>query len=128
MTAATLLLGGCGGHPDTGVVPPASAAYEGFLDDPSPSSKVIHGWVWDANRPDEPVDVDLFDGETHLGKVKADLLRRDLQKAGKGNGRHGYEFPVPDRLMDGRDHRIQATIASSSQALTNSPRMLRWTK
>lgn len=130
MIAATLLMGGCGEGRDAGRTPPApaSASYEGFLDDSAPATKVIHGWVWDAKRPDEAIEVELFDGETRLGTVKADILRQDLIRGGKGNGRHGFSLPVPAGLMDGNDHRIRATIASNGQALTNSPRTLHWSK
>ena len=39
--------------------------------------------------PDLPIEIDLFDGNHSLGTVKAELLRQDLLRAGKGKDRHG---------------------------------------
>lgn len=143
LVAAGLMNAGCGEGPATAVTPgpapaaapapaPAPAAapatLAGFLDDFSPSSKIIRGWAWDSSRPDEPVEVELFDGNNRLGTVKADILRQDLVKEKRGNGRHAFEFPVPDRLLDGKEHQIRAIFAGTGQALNHSPRTWRRTK
>ena len=61
----------------------------------------IAGWAWDSTRPDTPVNVDIYDGETLIATVVADSLRNDLLKANKGNGKHAFSYRVPDRLKDG---------------------------
>jgi hypothetical protein len=103
-------------------------AYQGFLDAATSSDKIIRGWAWDPKRPDVPIDVELLEGNRHLATVKADLLRQDLLKGRIGNGCHAFEFPVPVSLMDEKEHRIQATIASNGQALSKSPRSMRWSR
>jgi membrane protein involved in D-alanine export len=94
----------------------------GSLD--SVSCDAIVGWAWDGAHPDVSVDVALYDGSTLLTKISANLYRRDLEGAGKGNGRHGYSFTVPDSLRDGRPHLITAKIADGSFELKNSPKTL----
>ena len=57
-------------------------AYEGFHD--ATNCQVIWGWVWDQNRPDAPLSVQISDGSTPLATVMANLPRPDLVEAGKG--------------------------------------------
>src|SRR6266567_1447403 len=92
----------------------------GTLD--SADNKVIQGWAWDPQQPDRPVEVDIFDGKTLLGKATADRFRKDLADNRKGNGRHGFIFPTPASLKDGRTHSIRATISGTEIELTKSPK------
>jgi D-alanine transfer protein len=81
----------------------------------------ISGWAWDPDNPDRPVTVELLaDGHLVLAVV-ADELRDDLAQAGKGNGRHGFDIPVPQSLGDGNAHKISVRIKGSSAELNDSP-------
>ena len=91
----------------------------GTLD--SVDSKAIQGWAWDPERPDTPIEVELYDGKSLLGKITADKFRKDLVKNGKGNGSHGFTFPTPASLKDGRRHSIRATISGTEIDLIKSP-------
>jgi hypothetical protein len=81
----------------------------------------ISGWAWDPDNPDRPVTVELLaDGQLVLAVV-ADELRDDLAQAGKGNGRHGFDIPLPQSLVDGKPHKISVRIKGSNAELNDSP-------
>src|SRR4051812_26181245 len=65
---------------------PADPNHEGFLENVHDTQ--IIGWAWHKNRPDEPVEVDLLDGDKALTTVKADSFRQDLLDNKIGNGKH----------------------------------------
>lgn len=87
------------------------------------NDKVIEGWAWNRAQPQEIVKVDLFDGETLLGTVSADLFRKDLLEHGIGDGKHKFSFPTPENLKDGKPHTIRATISGTKTELRNSPKV-----
>ncbi|HTW32683.1 MAG TPA: hypothetical protein VMD76_13460 [Candidatus Sulfotelmatobacter sp.] len=57
----------------------------------------ITGWAWDANRPYEPVDVELYVDDVRVGQRSADMFDVELAKANRGNGMHRFEVRL-DRL------------------------------
>ena len=99
---------------------PSEGLPTGSLD--SADSKLIQGWAWDPQKPDTPIEVDIYDGKTLLAKVSADKLRKDLVDNGKGNGRHGFIFPTPASLKDSRPHSIRAMISGTEFELPKSPK------
>jgi hypothetical protein len=82
---------------------------------------VIAGWAWDKEQPDVPVEVDIYEGRNHIGKVTAYWYRRDLAAAGMGRGRHAFLFTPPSGLKDGRTRRIRARISGTDTDLAGSP-------
>jgi hypothetical protein len=131
--AATLLIGsllwGCDRKPDAtpgsapGSTPTAKPkAYGSNLE--LLDCQMIAGWAWDASQPNTPIKVDVYDGSTLLGTVVAGIARKDLADAGKGDGRHGFKFPVPPALKDGKPHVIKVTISGTTLQLANSPKNL----
>lgn len=71
------------------------------------SAERITGWAWDPDRPDEPVAVDILDGDTVALTIMADRARDDLKAAGIGGGRHGFEILQPAHLFPRSRHRIR---------------------
>lgn len=94
--------------------------FEGFHDDSD--CQAIRGWAWDTRQPNEPVQIEFYEGNVLVGKVLANRFRKDLRDAGKGNGEHAFEFPVPKRLKDNKEHQIRARIAGTQIQLTYTPR------
>ncbi len=84
----------------------------------------IFGWAWFPSQPTWPVDVDIYDGVTRIGWATASAFRQDLLDGGFGDGRHGFLFPTPPALRDGRAHSIKVTLAGSPDALGNTPQPL----
>lgn len=108
--------GPVGGSPREEPVP---ATYEGYHD--VTNCNGITGWAWDAARPDLPLEIDVYDGVRLLARVVADQPREDLQRAGKGNGRHGFMLPTPGDLYDGVPHEIVMKYAATGASLGNGP-------
>lgn len=65
------------------------------------------GWAFDAKSA-APVEVELFIDGQSAGHALADMHRADLERAGMGDGRHGFSIEVPAALRDGRHHRVEA--------------------
>ena len=69
----------------------AEQLYKGYID--WVGSGFICGWVYLADKPNEPIDFKLrLDGKDLL-QSSANLYREDLEKVGFGNGVHGYCCP-----------------------------------
>jgi glycosyltransferase involved in cell wall biosynthesis/SAM-dependent methyltransferase len=99
-------------------------AYEGCLD--SVDHDAIRGWAWDASQPDNHVKVILSCNGILLVTLDADVLRMDLVEAGKGNGRHAFEFPIPFYLKNGRTYSVDVKISGTDFRLSQSPKMIKW--
>lgn len=95
------------------------AFYEGALEAADCAS--ITGWVWDANQPNTPLNVDIFIDGGLAATAAASTFRADLQAGGKGNGSHGFSFPTPPSLKDGAAHSVTARVTSTSFTLPGSP-------
>lgn len=92
--------------------PSSSPVYEGYYDITSTSCDGVFAWAWDMNRPNEAIEVDVYDGEGDLNptKVKADVFRQDLFDLGRGDGRHGIFFRPP---RDGKQHNYRLKFAGT---------------
>jgi hypothetical protein len=108
-----LFLSGCSSRSPNRSSEPA---YEGYRD--ITNCDAILGWAWDANRPHDPIEVDVYEGNTLIATVKADEFRKDLVVAGKGNGKHGLYFPIPPRLRDGRPRSFSLKYGGTQKLLT----------
>jgi hypothetical protein len=87
----------------------------------SVNGEQIVGWARDKDQPDSPVQVDVYEGDNLLATVLADEYRQDLFDMGMGNGKHGFTFPTPDRLKDGRAYQIRVKFSGTNSELANSP-------
>jgi hypothetical protein len=102
------------------VVTGHTAPFEGFLD--RVDNEQIAGWVWNNNHPNSPVRVDLYNGNTLLATVPADLFREDLFKAHKGSGAHGFALSNPVNSKSGQLHTIRAFVSGTNFELAGSPK------
>jgi RHS repeat-associated protein len=101
---------------------PASSAYGGWLD--GANCNVIGGWAWDANQPNTPINVEIYDGTTLIATAAASQFRQDLLNAGLGNGYHGYTIVTPASLKNGAAHTIRVKFASTAAELSGSPKSI----
>jgi hypothetical protein len=70
-----------------------SGELRGYVDEISFSR--IAGWAQNVDHPEAPVCLDIYvDGEL-IGQALANRYRDDLERAGLGSGRHGFEFVPP---------------------------------
>ena len=98
------------------------AAYEGFHD--VADCNVISGWAWNANQPNSPVNLDIYDGAAVVATVSANIFRPDLLKAGIGNGCHGFIYAVDNLLKNGQPHSIRVRFAGTSIDLCETPKSI----
>ena len=68
------------------------------------TAKCVAGWAQNVDHPEAPVCLDVLVGGVLVGQVLANRYREDLQKAGMGSGRHGFEFRLPRKLVFAREH------------------------
>jgi hypothetical protein len=81
----------------------------------------ISGWAWNSDRPDDPINVDIYDNEKLLVTMPADQFRKDLLKL-SGNGKQSFRFEVPPELKDGNEHVIRVKVSGTNFELKNSPK------
>ncbi|RRA98069.1 immunoglobulin domain-containing protein [Larkinella rosea] len=104
-----------------------TGSFEGYLD--KVECGTIRGWVWDRNKPNTPVTVEIYSKtaggvETIWGSTVANIFRQDLKDAGKGNGVHAYSFEVPSGLKDGNQRIMYGRVLGSTYALKDSGKPL----
>ncbi len=98
------------------------ATYEGHQG--NTDCGTIDGWVWNMKRPNCPISVDIYDGDTLLTTVLANKLRDDLVAAGKGDGNHSFVYLVPAHLKNGKPHSIRVKVAGTNIDLGHTPQVI----
>lgn len=80
----------------------------------------IVGWAQNPDAPDAPVALCILANGSPIGQAIADIHRPDLEQAEIGDGRHGFEFAVPDGLPAFARHVIEVR-SDQGEHLTGSP-------
>jgi hypothetical protein len=105
---------------------PTAPQFEGSLDKVEVAT--LGGWVWDVSKPNTPIKVDIYDGTTLLASVVAQEYREDLKVAGKGDGKHAFNYVLPQTLRDGQSHTIGVKYGGTTLDLPASPKTLLFPK
>src|SRR5438105_12856154 len=74
----SILLTACSGNQSTNTATATKSeppAYEGYHD--IANCNAILAWAWDMNRPNDPVKLDIYDGNVLIATVAADGFRQD---------------------------------------------------
>jgi hypothetical protein len=66
----------------------------GYIDNVSKGR--VTGWVCDRTRPEARFNVEILSAGAVIGVVRAETLRKDLAKAGVGDGCYGFQFTLPN--------------------------------
>jgi hypothetical protein len=98
--------------------PASSCAFQGVLE--SSSCTDVRGWAWDPMFPNTPISVDVLADGVYVGTIPANQFRQDLVTSGRGDGRHGFIWPLPAALKNGRPHRITVRVAEAESTDTLS--------
>jgi hypothetical protein len=78
------------------------------------------GWVWDRKRPEETLEVEvLVDGEA-VARGRGEVQRPALAEAGIGNGRYGFDVPLPERLSEEKEHTIEVLAGPTRDEVSPS--------
>lgn len=75
------------------------------------------GWAWDPGRPGEPIEVEIVVDEEPVARGLADVSRPSLSAEGIGDGRHGFDIPLPEALAGSPAHTIKATAGTEAAEL-----------
>jgi len=94
--------------------------FEGSLD--KAEVAFAGGWAWDRTQPNVPIKVDVYDGTKLLASVTAAEFREDLKSAGKGDGKHAFNYAFPQTLRDGQSHTISVKFGDTTTELPGSPK------
>jgi SAM-dependent methyltransferase len=82
---------------------------------------VVTGWAAQADAA-TPVDLEILVDGVRAGQVTARIFREDLRAAGIGDGRHGFEFTIPDDVRARGTYQVSVRDARSQTELEQSPR------
>ena len=91
---------------------------QGFVD--GFDDGTLFGW---AARPGDarPLTIEVLRDGRSLGTALASLYREDLKNAGIGDGRHGFEFRLPERERQAGAFALDVRDAESHLPLGQSP-------
>ncbi len=67
----------------------------------------IAGWAFHPDRPTEPVWLEVLDGDGVIARVHARRWRADLEEAGVGDGRHGFELHLTGQMRTRKTIRVR---------------------
>jgi len=81
---------------------------------------LIAGWAYDATTPDRAVTVELLSTSGERLVCQADVFRQDLQEAGIGNGRHGFEINIVTWNIVGHDLTVTPVDAEISSIFVSA--------
>jgi hypothetical protein len=82
---------------------------------------VISGWAWLTDHPTVPVVLEVVDQGEVIAVAIADRFRGALQRAGIGDGHHGFDVELPVPLDPQRAHSLVIRRAADSQPLAGCP-------
>jgi glycosyltransferase involved in cell wall biosynthesis len=98
---------------------PESARLIGYID--SVTHDRIQGWAHLPDHPEEPVELEILDGDGVIARVVADRYRADLAAAGVGTGRHGFELYFAGGLAPKTRHDLHIRRVQGGAPLGQSP-------
>ncbi|HEX4505576.1 MAG TPA: hypothetical protein VH722_07580, partial [Alphaproteobacteria bacterium] len=91
----------------------------GYVDQFGPD--VFSGWISWPDKPSLAIDINLWEAGEHVGTVVADIWRTDIEETHQGDGRWGFEAPVPLALRDGELHTIELSVGHDRRPVTDRP-------
>lgn len=82
-----------------------NAAITGYLD--RVTHEFVEGWIIDAAQPQRRLFVDIYLDDELVGRVRADMLRKDIAGHLGSDGRHAFRFDIRGRIPDMVGHTIR---------------------
>jgi hypothetical protein len=105
-----------------GAEPAAPGVLEGAVDRADWSR--VAGWAHDRANPGRPVELEVLVDSRVVARVMANRYRADLEKAGFGDGRCGFDIELPEALSPRSHHSIEVRRAADAQPLRGAPLLL----
>ncbi|WP_212376895.1 glycosyltransferase [Acetobacter persici] len=101
---------------------PSAECGQGYLD--YVDHRRVCGWAQDAARPHLPVTIQILDNGVLVTRVLANRYRGDLDVAGSGGGRHGFDCLLPVPFTPTERHVIRVLRDEDGVELRGSPWVL----
>lgn len=85
----------------------------GYLDEVT-SAGIARGWAYDPDAPSVSIPVHFYidkpagNVDNFAGDTTANLVRSDVNSTMKVSGNHGFEFSIPSKYRDGKQHTLYA--------------------
>ncbi|QKX15831.1 glycosyltransferase [Microbulbifer sp. YPW1] len=95
-----------------------SLVLDGRLDNPLPGR--IRGWVMVKDRPDVKPFVEIKINDHILATVCANKERLDVKEKVGGDGRCGFEYPIPFEFVNGCKHKLTAKVVGETKFVFNA--------
>lgn len=106
-----------------GVTEKTTAKFNGYID--LFENGVIKGWAVNLNDLDSSVMVQVICDSKIIGVGLADVYRKDIEVAGFGNGKHGFEiFSAIDWPVDSSSITLNIIEAESGLEINSEPRQI----
>jgi hypothetical protein len=96
-----------------------AAAQDGRVDEMTRDR--VRGWALDSVEPGAPVALQILDNGVPIARLLANRYRLDLEQAGMGNGRHGFDIAIPGGLSPMARHILQVRREKDGAELLGSP-------
>jgi hypothetical protein len=80
----------------------------------------VTGWAWQSGQ-DGPTALQVWDNGKPLLRILANFYRADLQEAGIGDGRHGFDIVIPGGLSPLSRHVLEIRRESDGATLPGTP-------
>ncbi|HKR89011.1 MAG TPA: CmcI family methyltransferase [Phenylobacterium sp.] len=84
----------------------------------------LSGWVRSLSRPSAKPMLELWSNGAPVMRFAADLWRTDLAEQHQGDGRWGFDAPLPPQVCDGADHAYDLRIADGGPSLIEQDLLL----
>jgi len=85
----------------------------------------VSGWAWYPDDPARRVSLDILVDGLLVGSARAAIFRPDLQAAGIGDGRYGFNFALPWSVLATRGEMTLTVRDGDTAALFGDPMTLR---
>lgn len=83
----------------------------------------LHGWCFNPASPGERISVQILVDGVQKAILLADEYRLDLERAGIGDGKHGFSIDLRRFIFDAEQHHVEVITVSGS-SLSNSPQTI----
>ena len=93
----------------------AATSQRGYFDEIAKG--VAKGWAFDERQPATRLTIEFWCGDVLIGSGLADSERLDVKAHGLGDGRHGFQIPLPQLDRVEAPATITARIAGSGTVL-----------
>ncbi|SEQ95618.1 Glycosyltransferase, GT2 family [Amphritea atlantica] len=85
---------------------------------------VVSGWSINTENTSSPLSVHIVCGDRIIGSGIANIYRADLEKAGYGSGKHGFQIDVADEwAIDEKEVGLLIVDAESGQPVTKDAKV-----